>query len=90
MAHKKAGGTKARQGGNVAGKRLGIKVYGGDKVKPGQIIVRQRGKTYSPGKNTKMGRDFTIFSMIAGIVEFGWKNKKKKKINVNPLESATK
>ena len=85
MAHKKAGGTKARQGGNVAGKRLGIKVYGGDKVKPGQIIVRQRGKTYSPGKNTKMGRDFTVFSLIQGLVKFTLNSRKKKRIDVIPI-----
>ena len=90
MAHKKAGGSKAKQGGNVAGKRRGVKTFGGQLVKAGSIIVRQKGQKFATGKNTKMGRDFTIFSMIAGIVEFGWKNKKKKKINVNPLESATK
>ena len=85
MAHKKAGGTKARQGGNVAGKRLGIKIYGGDGVKPGQIIVRQRGKTYSPGKNTKMGKDFTVFSLIQGVVKFALNSRKKKRIDVIPI-----
>lgn len=85
MAHKKAGGSKARQGGNVAGKRLGIKVYGGDKVKPGQIIVRQRGKTYSPGTNVKMGKDFTVFSLIHGVVKFVLNSRKKKRIDVTPI-----
>lgn len=84
MAHKKAGGSQARQGGNVAGKRLGIKVSGGQIVKPGQIIVRQRGQKFIPGENVKMGKDFTIFSKINGIVEFVFKNRKKKKINVRP------
>jgi len=82
MAHKKAGGAQARQGGNVGGKRLGVKVFGGQSVKPGQIIVRQRGRKFIPGDNVDMGKDFTIFSKVNGIVEFVWKNKKKKKINV--------
>jgi len=82
MAHKKAGGAQARQGGNVRGKRLGVKVFGGQNVKPGQIIVRQRGRKFIPGNNVDMGKDFTIFSKVNGIVEFVWKNKKKKKINV--------
>ena len=82
MAHKKAGGSKARQGSNVRGKRLGLKVFGGSVVKPGQIIVRQRGRTYVPGENVKMGRDYTIFSKIDGVVEFKNFSHKKKKINV--------
>lgn len=82
MAHKKAGGSKASQGGNVRGKRLGIKVYGGDIVKPGQIIVRQRGRTFIPGDNVDMGKDFTIFSKVLGMVAFVNQDRKKKKINV--------
>lgn len=82
MAHKKSGGAKARQGGNVAGKRLGIKVFGGSVVKPGQIIVRQRGKTFLPGENVSMGKDFTIFSKVSGLVLFKNATRKKKKISV--------
>lgn len=82
MAHKKAGGAKARQGSNTIGKRLGIKISGGSNIKAGQIIVRQRGRTYVPGKNVGMGRDFTIFSMINGIVKFSNISKTKKKIDV--------
>jgi large subunit ribosomal protein L27 len=82
MAHKKAGGSKARQKSNISGKRLGIKVFGGGTVKPGQIIVRQRGRTYIPGNNVKMGKDFTIFSKISGIVEFMGFGKDRKKISV--------
>jgi len=84
MAHKKAGGSKAIQKGNVSGKRLGIKVSGGSCVKPGQIIVRQRGQTFIPGENVLMGKDFTIFSTIEGIVEFYNVTKSKKKIKVTP------
>jgi large subunit ribosomal protein L27 len=84
MSKKKAAGAKARQGGNVAGKRLGIKVFGGDTVIPGQIIVRQRGRTFIPGENVGMGKDFTIFSRIAGKVKFSHKTKSRKKIDVLP------
>ena len=86
MAHKKAQGSAARQGSNVAGKRLGVKAFGGEMVIPGQIIVRQRGRRFKPGDNTGMGRDFTIFSKIKGVVEFAWDSRKKKKINVKPLK----
>jgi len=88
MAHKKAGGSKATQGGNVAGKRLGVKSFGGTTVKPGQIIVRQRGRTFIPGENVGMGKDFTLFSKVAGIVEFAWKNRSKKQVNVVEESSA--
>ncbi len=84
MAHKKAGGSKAKQGSNVIGKRLGFKVHGGEVVKPGEIIIRQRGRTFIPGKNVQMGRDYTIFSKISGIVEIvrAQRTGNKKKINV--------
>ena len=85
MAHKKAGGTKARQGGNVAGKRLGVKVSGGALVKSGQIIVRQRGRTFIPGRNTGMGKDYTIFSTTEGTVNFVNDTRTKKRIDVTPL-----
>ena len=68
MAHKKAGRSKARQGTKVAGKRLGVKVYGGEKISPGQIIIRQHGTLFHPGVGTKVGRDFTLFATSAGIV----------------------
>ncbi len=81
MAHKKAGGSKARQGVNVVGKRLGLKLYGGETVNPGQIIVRQRGTVYLPGEGVKIGRDHTIFSTHQGIVAMR-KSKGKKYIDV--------
>lgn len=84
MAHKKSGSTKARQGGNVAGKRLGVKIFGGSVVKTGQIIVRQRGRTFIPGNNVGMGNDYTIFAMTDGVVDFVFDTRKKKKINVIP------
>jgi large subunit ribosomal protein L27 len=88
MAHKKAGTSKAGQGSNVAGKRLGTKVYGGGVVKPGQIIVRQRGRKFMPGKNVGMGKDFTLFSKVNGTVDFVHVTKKKQRIDV--IEKATK
>lgn len=68
MAHKKAGGSKARQGNKVAGKRLGVKIYAGALVEPGQIIVRQRGTKFHAGIGTKLGRDFTLFASATGKV----------------------
>ena len=90
MAHKKAGGSKSNQGGNVAGKRLGVKVFGGGDVKAGQIIVRQRGRTFLPGENVGMGKDFTLFSRIKGVVKFVWDTKTKKKVNVIEVTEASK
>lgn len=84
MAHKKAGGSKARQGSNVPGKRLGVKVYGGEIVNAGGIIVRQRGREFIAGENVDMGKDFTIWAKVPGTVEFSWETKKKKKVNVIP------
>ncbi len=69
MAHKKAGGS-SRNGRDSAGKRLGVKKFGGEAVMPGNIIVRQRGTKWHPGKNVGLGRDYTIFAMIEGQVSF--------------------
>ena len=55
---------------NVAGKRLGVKKFAGEQVRNGNIIVRQRGSVYHPGKNTKMGKDFSIYAVIDGVVSF--------------------
>jgi large subunit ribosomal protein L27 len=84
MASKKAGSSKATQKGNVAGKRLGVKAFGGEAVKPGSIIVRQRGFKFHPGRNTLSGRDHTIFSTIEGIVTFVNFSRTKKRIDVLP------
>ncbi|MDB2415306.1 50S ribosomal protein L27 [Rickettsiales bacterium] len=69
MAHKKAGGS-SRNGRDSEGRRLGVKKYGGEKVVPGNIIIRQRGTKYNPGKNVGIGRDHTIFAVAEGNVEF--------------------
>jgi len=82
MAHKKSGGAAARQGGNVAGKRLGIKRSHGQMVNSGEILVRQRGKTIAPGRNVALGKDFTLYSKILGIVNFRNVTNKKKTVDV--------
>jgi len=69
MAHVKAGGA-TRQHSQRSGKRLGVKIYGGQQITAGQIIVRQRGGSFHPGKNVARGRDFTIFSLADGTVLF--------------------
>ena len=69
MAHKKAGGS-SRNGRDSAGRRLGVKKYGGEQVVPGNIIVRQRGTKFHPGTNVGMGRDHTLFALIDGHVAF--------------------
>lgn len=74
MAHKTGGGSTRKNRDSVS-KRLGVKVYGGSKVEPGNIIVRQKGNKFFSGAGTKQGNDFTIFAVNAGKVEF------KKKIN---------
>lgn len=70
MAHKKSGGATAGNRDSV-GKRLGIKIYGGGKVLPGQIIVRQVGTKFFPGEGVGKGRDFTLFATKSGVVKFG-------------------
>lgn len=70
MAHKKATGSKANQGSNVSGKRLGIKVFGDQKVLAGSIILRQIGNKFFAGENVNQGRDFSLFATKAGKVNF--------------------
>jgi len=76
MAKTKAGG-KTRQQPPRPGKRLGLKVSGGQKVKAGNILVRQRGSTFHPGKNVGMGKDFTLYALKEGVVSFTRKKGKK-------------
>jgi len=69
MAHKKAGGS-SRNGRDSQAKRLGVKVFGGEAVNAGQILVRQRGTRVHPGANVGMGRDHTLFAKVAGKIEY--------------------
>jgi len=81
MAHKKAGGS-SRNGRDSAGQRYGVKRYAGQKVLAGNIIVRQKGTAIHPGENVGVGKDYTLFSKIDGIVRFERFNKNRKKVSV--------
>lgn len=86
MAHKKGAGS-SRNGRESESKRLGVKIYGGQVVKAGNIIVRQRGTVHNPGPNVGMGKDHTLFALIDGKVKFQKKNDNKSFVTVEPLEN---
>lgn len=81
MAHKKAGGS-SRNGRDSAGRRLGVKKFGGEAVIPGNIIVRQRGTKFHPGENVGLGKDHTIFALTEGRVQFATKKNKRQYVSV--------
>lgn len=83
MAHTKAQGSTSN-GRDSAGQRLGVKNFGGQVVKAGMILVRQRGTKFHPGTNVKIGRDDTLFAVVDGVVTFEWFKKGKKQISVYP------
>ena len=83
MAHKKGQGSTTN-GRDSIGKRLGVKRYGGQVVKAGEILVRQRGTTFHPGENVGIGSDYTLFSKVQGLVKFENMTRKKQKISVYP------
>ena len=87
MAHKKAGGS-SRNGRDSAGRRLGVKKFGGESVLAGNIIVRQRGTKVNPGQNVGMGRDHTLFALIEGKVAFRQKSGGKMFVAVEPMAAA--
>jgi large subunit ribosomal protein L27 len=87
MAHKKAGGS-SRNGRDSAGRRLGVKLYGGQSAIPGNIIVRQRGTTWFPGEGVGMGTDHTIFAVVEGKVQFKKGLKGRTFISVLPTAEA--
>ena len=82
MAHKKAGGS-TRNGRDSESKRLGVKCFGGEAVKAGNIIIRQRGTKVHPGVNVGIGKDHTIFALKEGKVKFSTKSSGKKFVSVN-------
>lgn len=84
MAHKKGVGS-SRNGRDSKPKMLGVKRYGGELVLPGQIIVRQNGTKIKPGTNVGLGRDYTIYSMVAGHVAFRHYSRTQKQVSVVPL-----
>lgn len=88
MAHKKAGGS-SNNGRDSAGRRLGVKKFGGEAVIPGNIIVRQRGTKFYPGQNVGMGKDHTLFALTEGHVSFATKRNKRTYVSIEPA-AATK
>jgi large subunit ribosomal protein L27 len=88
MAHKKAGGS-SRNGRDSAGRRLGVKKFGGESVLAGNIIMRQRGTKVRPGENVGMGKDHTLFALAKGEVAFRQKSGGKMFVNIVPTATAT-
>ena len=88
MAHKKAGGS-SRNGRDSAGRRLGVKKFGGQAVVPGNIIVRQRGTKFHPGSNVGIGKDHTLFALAEGKVEFTRKANGRAYVSVAPIADAS-
>jgi len=84
MAHKKAGGS-SRNGRDSAGKRRGIKRFGGQTVKAGHILVRQAGTKFHAGENVGVGKDYTLFALIDGVVKFERLDKTRQKVSVYPV-----
>ena len=87
MAHKKAGGS-SRNGRDSAGRRLGVKLYGGQSAIPGNIIIRQRGTTWWPGEGVMMGRDHTLFAVVEGKVTYKKGLKGRTFVSVLPVAEA--
>ncbi len=81
MAHKKAGGS-SRNGRDSSGQRLGVKRFSGQRVQAGNILVRQKGTRIHPGENVGVGKDFTLFATIDGIVKYEKKGRDKKQVSV--------
>jgi large subunit ribosomal protein L27 len=87
MAHKKAGGS-SRNGRDTAGRRLGVKKFGGEAVIPGNIIIRQRGTKWHPGTGVGMGIDHTIYAIVEGAVTFKTRANSKVYVSVTPAQEA--
>ncbi|MCI0571398.1 MAG: 50S ribosomal protein L27 [Myxococcaceae bacterium] len=87
MAHKKGQGS-SRNGRDSRGQRRGVKAYGGEAISAGSIIVRQLGTKIHPGQNVRLGRDYTLFSLIDGVVKFERLGRDKKQVSVYPAEAA--
>jgi large subunit ribosomal protein L27 len=86
MAHKKGAGS-SRNGRESESKRLGVKLYGGQIVKAGNILVRQRGTVHHPGNNVGIGKDHTLFAMTDGMVKFTKKRDNKSYVSIEPVEN---
>ncbi len=84
MAHKKGAGS-TRNGRDSNSQRRGVKVYAGETVLAGNILVRQVGGTIAAGKNVGLGKDFTLFALIGGVVKYEWRTNKQRKVSVYPI-----
>jgi large subunit ribosomal protein L27 len=87
MAHKKGAGS-TRNGRDSNSQRRGVKVYGGETVVAGNVLVRQVGGTVAAGKNVGLGKDFTLFALIDGVVKYEWRSNKQRKVSVYPPGAA--
>jgi large subunit ribosomal protein L27 len=87
MAHKKGVGS-SKNGRESESKRLGVKIWGGQFAKAGNIIVRQRGTVHNPGENMGMGKDHTLFALVDGIVTFRKKRNNKSYVSIEPVQTA--
>ena len=87
MAHKKGQGS-VKNGRDSVSKRLGVKKFGSERVVAGNIIIRQRGTKFLPGKNVGLGTDFTIYALVDGVVKFEHKSKTRQKVSVYPETAA--
>jgi len=83
MAHKKGAGS-TRNGRSSNAQRRGVKVYGGERVTAGSVIVRQVGTTIQAGRNVGVGSDFTLFALVDGVVTYEWRSRKQRKVSVYP------
>ncbi len=81
MAHKKGAGS-TRNGRDSNAQKRGVKVYGGERVTAGSILVRQVGSTIHPGKNVGLGKDFTLFALVDGVVTYEWRTRAQRKVSV--------
>lgn len=88
MAHKKGQGS-SRNGRDSAGQRRGVKVYGGEAVKAGSILMRQLGTVIHPGSNVRLGRDYTLYATVDGVVKYERLGKDRKKVSVYPQAQAS-
>ena len=87
MAHKKGVGS-SRNGRDSSAQYLGVKCFGGQKVKPGMIIIRQKGTKFHPGLNVGMGKDYTLFARAEGVVRFGSSHGRSRRVNVVPVDQS--
>jgi len=81
MAHKKGAGS-TKNGRDSNSKRLGVKRFGGEKVRAGNILIRQRGLQFKPGSNVGCGKDFTLFALVDGVIKFDYQEKEQKRISI--------